>query len=98
MAREVHTLDVGGSRELARLAGRVRASRRPLFLEVEGEAVAVLVPVGPPASRRRRERTGADRRAFPSTAGAWRGDVDAARFLEGNAGSRRISSGPAPDL
>jgi hypothetical protein len=98
MAREIHTLGVGESPELARLAGRVRASKRPLFLKEEGETVAVLMPVGPPASRRRRERTQADRRAFPSAAGAWKGHVDADRLLKDNAESRRISSGPASVL
>jgi hypothetical protein len=69
-----------------------------LFLKEAGETVAVLMPVRPPSSRRRRERTEADRRPFLSAAGAWKGNVDADRFLQDNAESRRTSSGPAPDL
>jgi hypothetical protein len=98
MARETHSLDVGGSPELVHLVGLVRASGRPLFLEEDGKTVAVLMPVRRPESRRRRGRTDADRRAFRSAAGAWKGNVDAERFLEDNAESRRISSGPVPDL
>jgi hypothetical protein len=98
MAKEIRSLDVGDRPELARLAGQVRASKSPLFLEAEGEAVAVLMPVRRPGSRRRRERTEADRRAFLSAAGAWKGNVDVDRFLKDNAESRGISSGPTPDL
>ena len=93
MTRETPSLDVGESPELARLAGQVRASNGPLFLQEEGETVAVVTPVARRGARRRRERTEADRRAFLSAAGGWKGNVDVDRFLKDNAESRRISTG-----
>ena len=98
MAKEIHSFDVRSIPELARLAGQVRASNRPLFLRDAGETVAVLMPVGRPKARRRGERTEADYQAFRASAGGWKDNVDVDRLKEGFAESRRVPPRPRPDL
>jgi hypothetical protein len=97
MTKEVHSLDIRAVPELARLAGHVRESKRPLYLKEEGETVAVVMPVAHPKSPRRRSFTAEDDAAFLASAGAWK-DADVDGFLRDNAESRRISTKPAPDL
>src|SRR5687768_2572955 len=98
MSKEAHTFDVRSNPELARLAGQVRASKRPLFLRDAEETVAVLMPVSHPKPRRRRTPTEADYQAFLSSAGGWKGNVDVDKLKEGLAESRRIPARPRPDL
>jgi hypothetical protein len=91
MTVESHSFDVGTNPELARLAGRVRMSNRPLLLTERGEAVAVLVPLKHPKPHRRaRPFTPEDDAAFLSAAGGWKGNVDVDRLKEGFAESRRV--------
>ena len=99
MTEESHSFDVGTNPELARLAGRVRTSNRPLLLTERGETVAVLVPVKHPEPHRRaRPFTPEDDAAFLSSAGAWRGNVDVDRLKEGFAESRRVRPRDRPSL
>jgi hypothetical protein len=99
MSEESHSFDVGANPELARLAGRVRASNRPLLLTERGETVAVLVPVKHPKPRRRgRPFTPEDDAAFLSSAGGWKGNVDVDRLKDDFAESRRIPPRDRPSL
>ena len=98
MTKEARSFDIRSVPELARLAGQVRASNRPLFLRGAEETVAVLMPVNHPKARRRRDRTEADYEAFRSSAGGWKDNVDVDRLKEGFAESRRMPPRPRPDL
>jgi hypothetical protein len=98
MAKEAPSFDIHSVPELARLAGQVRASNRPLFLRDAEETVAVLMPVSHPKPRRRRERSEADYQAFRSSAGGWKDNVDVDTLKAGFAESRRIPPRPRPDL
>ncbi len=95
MARELEPIDVTDAPDLLRLAEEVRRSGQPRRLRREDEDLAVLVPVAPPAKRRsRRAKTEADREAFLSSAGGWRGLVDVDQFLEDIEESRRLTRPP----
>lgn len=98
MSKEAHVFDIRSSPELARLAGLVRASKRPLFLRDAEETVAVLMPVGHPKPRRRRTPTEADYQAFLSSAGGWKDNVDVDKLKAGFAESRRLPPRPRPAL
>jgi hypothetical protein len=98
MSRETNSFDVRSNPELARLAGQVRASKRPLFLRDAEETVAVLMPVSHPKPPRRRTPTEADYQAFLSSFGAWKGIVDAEQLKRDIAASRGIAPRPRPEL
>jgi len=76
MNSEDSRIDITNTPELARLAEEVRASRRPLYLQKDGETLAVVMPVGRRRTGRRRPATPADERAFRAAAGSWKGLVD----------------------
>lgn len=97
MDKVTRTFDVRKNPELARTAGQVRESKRPLFLRDAEETVAVLVPVGHPKPRRRRAPTEANYQAFLSSAGGWK-DVDTDRLLEDVYADRRAGDRPPVDL
>ena len=85
MAGAVKVVDVSDDPELLRLAEEVHRTHEPRILQRDGEALALLVPVGPTGARHsRKRRTSADEQAFRSAAGSWR-DVDS----EWEAGRRR---------
>ena len=91
-------VDVDGSPELRRLIAEVRESGEPRVLRHGGEEVAVLSPT--PRARphgRRRRPTSEDREAFLSSAGSWKGLIDADQFMADVRESRR-SSRPRVDL
>lgn len=94
MNREIVRTDVTNSPELARLAEEVRATMQPRYLEKDGEALAVVTPVAS-KKRARRAPTPADREAFLSAFGAWKGNVDVDRLKAGLAESRKLSRPPA---
>jgi hypothetical protein len=96
MRRGAASIDITNAPELARLAEEVRSTLQPRYLEKDGVAIAVVMPI---ATTRRagRSPTPADREAFYSSFGAWRGLVDGARLKRGLARSRTIRR-PAPEL
>ncbi|MGH2352240.1 MAG: hypothetical protein ACRDI2_10515 [Chloroflexota bacterium] len=94
MNREAAPIDLRTAPELAHAAEEVRASRRPRLLQKDGETIAVVMPVG---SKRRAKRapTQADKEAFLSAFGAWKGNVDVDRLKRDLAESRKLSRPPA---
>ena len=98
MARPVQVVDVSDAPELLRLAEEVHRTHEPRVLHRDGEALALLVPVGPTGARRpRKRRTSADEEAFRSAAGSWQ-DVDADRLIADIYDSRRRSARPPVEL
>jgi hypothetical protein len=96
MRRGAARIDITNTPELARLAEEVRSTLQPRYLEKDGEAIAVVMPVAT-TRRARRSPTPADREAFISSFGAWKGLVDGARLKRDLARSRTIRR-PAPEL
>ncbi len=95
VAREPTPIDVTDTPDVLRLAEEVRRSGQPRLLRRDGEDLAVLSPVVPPGRRRRkRTKTEADREAFLSSAGGWRGLVDVDQFLQDLDESRRLTRPP----
>lgn len=95
MAKELTPVDVTNTPDLLRLAEEVRRSGRARVLRRADEDLAVLSPVAPPAKRRsKRVRTEADREAFLSSAGGWKGLVDVDQFLKDLEESRRLTRPP----
>ena len=98
MARAVQVVDVSDAPELLRLAEEVHRTHEPRILQRDGEALALLVPVGPTGARRpRKRRTSADEEAFRSAACSWR-DVDTDRLIADLYDSRRRSIRPPVEL
>lgn len=90
--------DVNDAPDVVRLAEKVRDEGKPLLLEREGEALAVVVPVE--WAKRfglRAPRTEADYAAFLGSAGSWEGLIDADAFLEEIYASRGRPVAPQSD-
>jgi hypothetical protein len=90
--------EVSGAPDVVRLAEKVRDEGKPLLLEREGDALAVVVPVE--WAKRfglRAPRTEADYAAFLASAGSWKGLIDADKFLEDIYASRGRSAAPPDD-
>jgi hypothetical protein len=99
LAKELTPVDITNAPDLLRLAEEVRRSGQPRLLRRNGEDLAVLSPAPTPAKRRsKRAKTEADRAAFLSSAGGWRGLVDVDQFLKDNYESRDRSSRPPVEL
>ena len=96
MRRGAASIDITNTPELARLAEEVRSTLRPRYLEKDGEAIAVVMPVAT-TRRGRRPPTPADREAFFSSFGAWKGLVDGTPLKRDLARSRTIRR-PAREL
>lgn len=95
MAKELTPVDISNTPDLLQLAEEVRRSGQPRVLRRAGEDLAVLSPVATRAKRRsKRVKTEADREAFLSSAGGWRGLVDVDQFLEDLEASRRLTRPP----
>lgn len=77
MVAEPVPIDLETMPELAALAEEVRRTGTPRVLRRDGQDVALLMP--PRQTRKRRKRTGmtqAQKTAFESSFGAWKGLVD----------------------
>ncbi len=98
MPHEAAGVDITTMPELVRLAHEVMRTRTPMPLEEGGEVVALLVP---PHPRRRRPRiappTPAQRKAFLSSIGSWKGLIDAEQ-LKREIKAARSSKRPSVDL
>jgi hypothetical protein len=94
MTREIVHQDVTDNPELARLAEEVRSSMQPRYLEKHGQRLAKVTPVAP-RKPRRRSPTDADREAFLSAFGSWKGIVDVDRLRADLEESRKLSRPPA---
>lgn len=101
MARELAGIDVSDSPELLRLAEEVRATGTPRVLRRNHEDIAVVTPLETPRGRRRRALAAkgeADREAFLSSFGGWKGIVDPEKLKADIRESRRISTRPRVEL
>lgn len=76
---------------------RVLRENETVLVEKGAGEVVALKPVRR-KGRKRRERTAADREAFLSSAGGWKGLVDTEKLKEDIYESRRISSRPPVEL
>ncbi len=95
MAEELMPLHVTKMPDLLRLAEEVRRSGQARVLRRDSEDIAVLAPVSRRPRRRHQEaRIEADRQAFLSSAGGWKGNVDVEQFLRDLEESRRIVRPP----
>jgi hypothetical protein len=97
-ARETQPIDITGVPEVLRIVEAVQSAKKPLRLQADGEDVAEVRPIdgsaAAPSTKRgktRRTPTQADRDAFFSSFGAWKGVVDVAKLKHHLAASRRIS-------
>ena len=103
MSSEANRIDITDDPALRRLAHAVRSTNTSVFLREEGKDVAEVRPVdtsGISADKRRKARpapTPADREAFLSSFGAWKGLVDVDRLKRDLEASRKLSR-PAPKL
>ncbi len=91
MAAQQKYFDITNAPDLLRLAEEVRATREPCVLRRADEDIAVVVPVK--KRRARRSPSQADYEAFISSAGGWKGLVDAEE-LKRNIAEARGSSRP----
>ncbi|GAC1524137.1 MAG: hypothetical protein NVS2B16_32560 [Chloroflexota bacterium] len=99
MAEQPKTIDISDVPEILRLAEEVRRSNQPRILQRAGEDVAVVVPLPAPKKRRaKRTLSEADRAAFRSAAGGWKGLVDTDQLIKDVYESRRISTRPPVEL
>jgi len=89
------TVDVTESKELRGLAEEVATSGEECILLSDGRELAVISPAKKVV--RRRTKTRADMEAFLSSAGSWKGLIDAEEFKKANRLSRSISR-PHVDL
>jgi hypothetical protein len=78
MSGQPQTLDVSQTPELLRIAEEVRRTQQPRLLQRGRQKLALVVPLPPVRSRRRRVYTEADDQAFLQSAGGW-ADVDTER-------------------
>jgi hypothetical protein len=98
MARELRPIDVSSIPELLRIAEEVGSSGESRVLRRDDEDLAVVVPLSVRTKRRKgRTLSAADRDAFLSAAGGWKG-VDTDKLVEDIYASRRISDRPAINL
>jgi hypothetical protein len=87
---EMRFTDISNLPEVRRLAEEVRKTKEPRVLKTGNEAIAELRPISPTRRRKARVKTEADRKAFLSSAGGWKGLIDADKFLEDIYESRKV--------
>jgi hypothetical protein len=99
MATEFKSIDISHVPELLRLAEEVRDSKEARVLRVNGEDIALMVPVRRRSKRRakRRTKTKADYEAFRSAAGGWH-DIDTDKLIADIYADRRASFRPPVEL
>jgi hypothetical protein len=99
MARGLRSVDISNSPELLRLVEEVESSGESVVLRRANKDVAVLSSSPRPLRPRGKlARTKADHDAFLSSAGGWKGLIDAEKFLADNYESRARSTRPHVDL
>ena len=99
MAKEMISIDISGVPDLVRIAEEVQATGSPGILRRDGEDMALVIPISHGhKSKARRTRTKADYDAFLSTAGGWKGLVDADKLLADINESRALSTKPPIEL
>jgi antitoxin (DNA-binding transcriptional repressor) of toxin-antitoxin stability system len=96
MAEQLKPIDIGDDPTLLRIVEEVRAGKQPRVLRHDGEDVAMVVPISSAPGRRRRRgtKTEADRAAFRSAAGGWKGLIDIDQFINDIHESRWITGKP----
>lgn len=82
MVRTTKAIDVTNLPELRRIAEEVRQSGEPYLLRTGSDAVAAVVPLDDTGDAPR-TRTQADREAFLSAFGGWKGNVDTHKLKAG---------------
>jgi len=100
MAEHAKPIDISDMPDLLRVAEEVRASNEPRVLTRDTEQIALLLPIGPRSTKRRRRSrvlSEEDLAAFRSAAGSWK-DIDTDKLIENICESRRISSRPPVEL
>lgn len=101
MAHESAPIDISktGVPSLAEIAEEVRRTNRPRVLRRADEDVAVISPVRKAAKRSPfKPKSQADIDAFLSSAGGWKGIVDADKLREDIDASRALPIKPRPEL
>jgi hypothetical protein len=93
MAREQSPIDISGIPELLAIVEDVQATRRPRVLRRDSQDVAVVVPVPVKATHGWSRTT--DHGAVLSTAGSWKGLVDADALKAQLASERGSNRSPA---
>ena len=97
MAEHAKPFDITDYPDLLRLAEEVRQSQEPRVLRAGNQDLAVVMPLSPRPTRRRKIKSPADYDAFRSAAGSW-ADVDTDRLVEEIYATRRRSNRPPLDL
>lgn len=98
MATEYTPIDITHTPELRKAAEDVRKTKRPRLLQIDGEDIAVIAPIGKKSERSvLKPKSKADMDAFWSSFGGW-SDVDTDALQEAIYESRRISTKPRPEL
>jgi hypothetical protein len=97
MAQPATTIDITDLPELRRIVEEVRATRQPRVLRAGNEDVAVLTPLLPARSRRRRGKTKEDYDAALGAFGGWKDLVDAEQ-LKADLKAARGSNRPPVEL
>lgn len=87
-------LDISDSPEIREIVEAVQRAQHPRTLQVGGQDIAVIVPLVSKTSRKPRPKSQRDIELFLSSAGSWRGLVDAEQLKADIAESRRVSSRP----
>jgi hypothetical protein len=93
MAKEIVSVDISNFPALVELVEEVASSGKPRLLRRDSEDVAVLMPLLPASTPRRKSRakTRADYEAFLTSAGSW-ANVDTDTLVEDIYESRRAST------
>ncbi len=91
MGKEIKSIDISNLPELVRLAEEVNTTNEPRLLKCDNKDIAILSPVKP---AKKRTRTKTDHEAFLSSAGSWKGIIDADKFIADIYESRKRSSRP----
>jgi hypothetical protein len=96
MGEDIRPLDITDTPELLQLAEEVRRTKEPRLLRRDGEDLAIVVPLAPTSSRRRRAKASLLLRseAVLAASGSWKGLIDAEALKEQLRAER--SSGRTP--
>ena len=98
MAKGLKPIDVSGIPELLRIAEEVRATKESRVLRRNGEDLAIVLPLKPPARHAPKRGKGkAAYEAFRAAAGGWR-DVDTDQLISDIYRDREASDRPPVDL